>query len=136
MSSSSSLTPAPDVDGDAWRDGVACPEDDRTSPVQNESADFIRHPNHTSDQVTTSAAAVIDYAPEPESRWSLWGVLGSRGTWALADQATVSLGNFITSLVLANAVAPAEYGVFVLLFGVVMILNSLHGSVIVYPLSL
>ncbi len=61
--------------------------------------------------------------------------LGS-GFWALADQGVVSLGNFMTQIVLARSLSRLEYGIFALLFGVLLALFICHGSLITYPLSL
>ena len=61
-------------------------------------------------------------------------VLGS--AWALADQATLSLGNFLTNLVLLRFLAPAAFGTYALLFGTLMFAGSLHAALVVYPLSI
>lgn len=58
------------------------------------------------------------------------------GSWSFADQGTVSLGNFLTSVLLARFLAPADYGIFVLIYGVLVVLNSFHSCAVVYPLSL
>jgi len=58
-----------------------------------------------------------------------------QGFWALADQATVSMGNFLTQVFLARALAPEQYGVFALLFGIHLVMSGLHASLVVYPLS-
>lgn len=58
------------------------------------------------------------------------------GFWALADQGVVSLGTFLTSVLLARTLAPAEYGAFMLIFGTVLFLNSVQGSLIGFPLSI
>ena len=36
----------------------------------------------------------------------LTGLVDLRGFWAIADQAVVSLGNFLTTIILARTVAP------------------------------
>lgn len=54
----------------------------------------------------------------------------------LADQAAVSGGNFLTTLVLARTLAPAEYGTFSLLFLALFGINTCHSSLVVYPLTL
>lgn len=58
-----------------------------------------------------------------------------QGFWSLADQATVSLGNFLTQVFLARALAPEQYGVFALLFGIHLVMSGLHAALVVYPLS-
>src|SRR5579862_5887197 len=54
---------------------------------------------------------------------------------SLADQGMVSLGNFLTQIVLARKLAPGEYGIFALLFGVLFIMNVCHWALVAYPLS-
>src|SRR5437899_6629792 len=55
--------------------------------------------------------------------------------WPFADQGVVSLGNFVTNWLMAKYLAPAEYGIFGLLFGVLLFANSLHSSLITTPLG-
>jgi O-antigen/teichoic acid export membrane protein len=59
-----------------------------------------------------------------------------RGIWSLADQGVVSLGSFLTHIILGRYLPLAEYGVFALCLGFLIFLNALHGSLISYPLSL
>jgi O-antigen/teichoic acid export membrane protein len=59
-----------------------------------------------------------------------------RNTLAIADQGLASLGNFLTTIFLARALGSTEYGVFAILFGVAVLLNSIHSGLVVYPLSL
>ncbi len=63
------------------------------------------------------------------------GQLG-KGFWTLADQSAVSLGNFLTQIVLARSLPRSEYGIFALLFGILMVLFTCHLGLITYPLSL
>jgi O-antigen/teichoic acid export membrane protein len=58
------------------------------------------------------------------------------GLWSLADQGAVSLGNFLTNILLARALPPAEYGIFALVFGLLLVLSSIHAAVVIYPLSI
>lgn len=58
-----------------------------------------------------------------------------RGFWALADQCVVSLGTFLTNIVLARSLPQGEYGAYCILFGVLLLLNGVHFSVVTYPLS-
>jgi O-antigen/teichoic acid export membrane protein len=60
-------------------------------------------------------------------------VLG--GFWALSDQAAVSLGNFLTTLVLIRSLAPDVFGTYALLFGMLLFLGSLHAALVVYPIT-
>lgn len=56
--------------------------------------------------------------------------------WSFADQGVVSLGNFLTNILLARSLSPADYGAFALIFGMLVLMNSYHSSAVVYPLSL
>ncbi len=57
------------------------------------------------------------------------------GFWTLADQGAVSLGNFLTQVILARNLTRIEYGVFALLFGVLIVLYTCHLSLVSYPLT-
>jgi O-antigen/teichoic acid export membrane protein len=59
-----------------------------------------------------------------------------RGFWSLADQSVVSLGNFLTLIILAQHLVTADYGVFSLLFGVLTFLNQIHAGSVSYPLTI
>jgi len=77
-------------------------------------------------------------AATPTTRPSLLSVLArSKGAWALADQAVVSLGNFLTSILLIRHWhgAPQTYGQYALVFSVALFLNNVHGSLVTYPLT-
>ena len=54
----------------------------------------------------------------------------------LLDQAFVSGGNFLTSLVLARTLVPSAYGRFSLVLLFLYAINTCHSSVVVYPLIL
>lgn len=54
----------------------------------------------------------------------------------LMDQAVVSGGNFLTTLVLARTLMPADYGLFSLLFLSLFGINTCHSSLVVYSLTL
>jgi len=56
--------------------------------------------------------------------------------WAIADQGIVSLGNFLTTIILARTLVPEAYGVWTVLFGLILLLNVVHASLIVYPLTI
>jgi O-antigen/teichoic acid export membrane protein len=58
------------------------------------------------------------------------------GFWALADQGAVSLGNFMTQIILARSLRSSEYGVFALIFGVLLFLLACQSGLVAYPLSL
>ncbi len=59
-----------------------------------------------------------------------------KGFWALVDQAAVSLGNALTQIILARSLSHSGYGIFALLFGVMLLLFTCQGGLITYPLSL
>lgn len=59
-----------------------------------------------------------------------------RGTWALVDQGVVSLGTFVSTVLLARVLSPAQFGTFALLYGAMLFLNTIHASFITYPLSI
>ncbi|HVQ40496.1 MAG TPA: hypothetical protein VMS31_23340, partial [Pyrinomonadaceae bacterium] len=45
------------------------------------------------------------------------------------------LGNFLTTIILARAVSPEQYGIWTVIFGLILFLNGLHASLVTYPLS-
>jgi len=57
------------------------------------------------------------------------------GFWALFDQGAVSLGNFLTQMLLARNLSWSDYGVFALIYGVLFVLIGALGTVVTYPLS-
>ena len=56
--------------------------------------------------------------------------------WSLFDQGLVSLGNFLTNILLARSLVPGDYGIFALIYGMLLFMNSYHSCAVVYPLSL
>ena len=56
--------------------------------------------------------------------------------WAVIDQGSVSAGNFLTSLIVARYLSSEDYGTFSLLFLALLSLNTLHSSLVIYPLTL
>lgn len=66
----------------------------------------------------------------------LASALRAKGLWSLLDQGAVSLGTFVTNLLLARALAPSEYGVYALIFGVTLFSNNLFYALVTYPLSI
>ena len=61
-------------------------------------------------------------------------LLRSSSIWAVGDQLCVSAGNFLTSLLLARLLAPRDFGTFVLINSVFLLLNGFHANLIVAPL--
>lgn len=58
------------------------------------------------------------------------------GFWSLTDQAIVSLGSFLTNILLARELAPKEYGTYAILLGALLIIYGTHGAIVTYPLLL
>ncbi len=56
--------------------------------------------------------------------------------WALGDQAAVSAGNFLTSLVLARSLSRADFGTYSLLLITLLSINTLHHALVIYNLTL
>src|ERR1700733_13112052 len=59
-----------------------------------------------------------------------------QSAWTVIDQGVVSSGNFLANWILAKYLAPTEYGVFGLLFGLLLFANSLHSSLVTMPLGI
>ena len=57
------------------------------------------------------------------------------GFWSLADQGGVSLGTFLSNWILARNLARVDYGIFALLFGILLVALSIHSTFIAIPLS-
>src|SRR5882724_12091977 len=66
----------------------------------------------------------------------LRALAGGRGIWALCDQAILSLGNFLTNILLIRHFSDYQFGTYAVLLTVVLFLNNLHASLVSYPLSL
>jgi O-antigen/teichoic acid export membrane protein len=64
------------------------------------------------------------------------GFFSGAGFWSMADQGVVSAGNFFTTILLARCLLPAEYGVYALLFGLILMMNGFHSAFIWYGMSL
>ena len=64
----------------------------------------------------------------------LRALAGGRGIWALGDQATLSLGNFLTNILLIRHLAKDQFGIYAVLFSLLLFLNNLHTSLVTYPL--
>jgi O-antigen/teichoic acid export membrane protein len=59
----------------------------------------------------------------------------TNGFWAITDQAASSLGNFVTNILLARAMAREDYGTFGLILEVIFFLNAIQSALVAYPLS-
>ncbi len=73
--------------------------------------------------------------------WRVWGSVRSAASghgkafWALFDQGVVSLGTFITNILLARHLALPEYGTYTLLASILLFLSGFQTALVVYPLS-
>lgn len=59
---------------------------------------------------------------------------GASTFWSLADQGIVSLGSFLTTVVLARNMLPADYGLFALILSALIFVNGLQSTLVGYPL--
>src|SRR5260370_41629087 len=71
-------------------------------------------------------------------RLLVWGrrATADSGFWSMVDQGAVSAGNFLTTILLARCLLPSEYGIYALLFALMLFMIYLNSAVIVYGLSL
>lgn len=67
---------------------------------------------------------------EPGRGWRL-----PRATWVLADQAVLSLGTFLLSILLARHLPLATFGQYALFLSALSLAQAFSGSVIFYPLA-
>ena len=58
----------------------------------------------------------------------------SDGAWSVMDQGVVSLGMFLTTIILARTLAQRDFGIYTILLSVMLLLNGTHSSLITYPL--
>lgn len=61
--------------------------------------------------------------------------MSDAGFWSLVDQGAVSAGNFLTAILLARAISPVDYGIYALLYGMMLFVVSLQSAVVVVGLS-
>lgn len=59
---------------------------------------------------------------------------GTKVFWVLSDQGVVSLGNFITSLMLARHLGLKQLGVYAIIYELTLFLNSMQASMVLFPL--
>jgi O-antigen/teichoic acid export membrane protein len=55
------------------------------------------------------------------------------GVWALADQILISASNLATTVLLARALGPSEFGVFAVAYTVLLLGNSLQSALVTQP---
>jgi O-antigen/teichoic acid export membrane protein len=56
-----------------------------------------------------------------------------RASWTLVDQAVVSLGAFAANIILARALPQSEYGLFAMIFGLLLMLQVVNTTLVFYP---
>lgn len=64
------------------------------------------------------------------------GPFTGAGFWSMVDQGVVSAGNFLTTILLARCLSQSEYGIYALIFAMMLLMNYLNSAVIAYGLSL
>ena len=75
-----------------------------------------------------------------QAKWSVIGTAkrfrssGTKAFWVLSDQGVVSLGNFITHLMVARHLGLKQLGVYAILSELTLFLNSMHASLVMFPL--
>jgi hypothetical protein len=80
--------------------------------------------------------AFVARAVRDHKSWLQGGQLLGRATWALTNQAVVSLGSVLIHLLLARNLALEEYGTFALLSGGLLALQIVNTSLFSYPLAI
>ena len=65
------------------------------------------------------------------SNFLFWG---GRGFWAIMDQGTFAISNFVISLLLARWLSPEEYGAFAVSFTVFLLVGNLHAGILIEPM--
>jgi len=80
--------------------------------------------------------ATINCAPQsPSLSRRIRALADMRGVWSLADQAILSLGNFLTNWLLIRTQA-IWYGNYYVVLSFILFLNNLHMALVTYPLSI
>jgi glycosyltransferase involved in cell wall biosynthesis/O-antigen/teichoic acid export membrane protein len=92
--------------------------------------------------MSQAIADLATFSLEPQrmsprrSIFSFFSAAGKKSSWVLADQATVSIGNFATTILIGRAITSAQFGTYGLLMELYLFFNSLQSALVVYPLSL
>lgn len=58
-----------------------------------------------------------------------------QGAWAIADQAAVSLGSFLSGIALARGLSANDYGVYSSLLAAMLFLHGIHSSIVSSPMT-
>ncbi|MBN8965369.1 MAG: hypothetical protein J0H89_08315, partial [Rhizobiales bacterium] len=59
-----------------------------------------------------------------------------RASWTLIDQGVVSLGSFAANIMLARLLPNADYGVFAVIFALLLMLQVFNTTLIFYPFTI
>src|SRR5262245_55316826 len=100
-----------------------------------------RSPQAVSDDAEeTQVPPTLEYGQsDPSLITKLSGIIvraGKTTFWPLADQAAVSIGNFLTMVLVARALpTKGEYGIFGLLLELIFYLNTIQSALVIYPLT-
>jgi O-antigen/teichoic acid export membrane protein len=70
--------------------------------------------------------------PWSHNKFATWG---SRGFWAVTDQALFALSNFALNILLARWLVPEEYGAFAVAYTVFLLLGTLHTGILTEPMQ-
>jgi O-antigen/teichoic acid export membrane protein len=84
--------------------------------------------------VTEASLSISPADQSPSVRSRLRSLADMRGVWSLADQAVLSLGNFLTSWLLLRTQA-LWYGNYFTIINIIWFLNNLHMAMVTYPIS-
>lgn len=74
-------------------------------------------------------------ACQATGRGALRALASSAGFWSLADQGVASLGMFTCNILLGRELPQADYGMYSILLGLMLLLNGVHAGLVTYPLS-
>jgi len=78
---------------------------------------------------------MIDHRASQGLFHRLGAVAGSPQTAGLIDQSIVSASNFTLTWMLARKLSVADYGLYVMLIGLILALNSIQSALIVFPFT-
>jgi O-antigen/teichoic acid export membrane protein len=57
-----------------------------------------------------------------------------RALWAIADQCSVSAGNFLTNLILLRVMLPVDFGTYALILNAIIFFGTIQQALVTYPL--
>lgn len=93
---------------------------------------------------STDTSAPLQFTTERLRTWGLksalarvdWGLFSGTGLWSIVDQGAVSAGNFLTAILLARYLPQSDYGIYALIFAMMLLMIFLHGAIVALGLSL